>query len=63
MSDRSEDGLSKVELNKADLRLLHNALNEILHGIVVSEFETRIGTSRDEATSLLRRLQAQLDRM
>ena len=63
MSDSSKSGFTEVEFSKADLRLLLNALNEILHGIDVSEFETRLGAPRDEAASLLRRLQAQLDRM
>ena len=63
MSDRSDHSVVEVELSNADLRLLQNALNEILHGIDLPEFETRTGASRDEASSLLRRLQSRLDRI
>jgi hypothetical protein len=63
MSDIGKVSLTEIELGKADLLLLQNALNEILHGIDVAEFETRIGATRDQAASLLQRLQARLDRM
>jgi hypothetical protein len=36
--------------------LLSNALNEILNGIDVDEFETRLGVSREDAKALHERL-------
>ena len=48
-----------MDLNPAELRLVNNALNEVLNGpeaIPEWEFDTRMGSSRDEAEVLLRRI-------
>ena len=50
-----------IELTKEELRVLHQALNEICHGpdaIDGSEFHTRMGVRRDEAQTLLAALGA-----
>lgn len=36
-----------------ELRLLNNALNEVCNGIRLSDFEGKIGVSRDQAKDLL----------
>lgn len=52
-----------VELSSEELRILNNALNEVLNGIAVPEFNTRMGASRAEVAALLRLLRQTLDRM
>jgi hypothetical protein len=49
----------RSELSPEDLRVLHQALNEVLHGpesIEPWEFDTRMGTTRAEALELLDRV-------
>jgi hypothetical protein len=46
------DGAS-VHLTANELHILSNALNEILNGIAVSEFETRLGATRVDVSTLL----------
>jgi hypothetical protein len=46
------------KLTPDDLRVLRQALNEILNGIEAFEFETRIGASRLEVDELLDKLEA-----
>jgi hypothetical protein len=46
----------KVKLSPEETVAINNALNELLHGpdaIDVSEFQTRVGVSRNEALQLL----------
>jgi hypothetical protein len=38
---------SLVSLNRDDLVVLNNALNEVLNGISVNEFETRMGYTKE----------------
>ncbi len=48
-----------LTLSRDDIRLLHQALNEVLHGpeaIEEWEFDTRMGVTRDDAPALLRRI-------
>jgi hypothetical protein len=52
-----------LELSSDELRILNNALNEVLNGIVVPEFDTRMGASRAEVGTLLGLLRKTLDRM
>ncbi len=52
-----------MNYSKDELILLNNALNEILHGpeaIEDWEFQTRIGSTKEEAESLLKKLKEQL---
>ena len=51
-------------LSREDLRILHQALNEILNGpeaIEEWEFETRMGAKRDQAAALLDRVGKHLE--
>jgi DNA-binding IclR family transcriptional regulator len=42
-----------LRLSAAELILLINALNEVLHGLDIREFETRLGVDRPTAKRLL----------
>jgi hypothetical protein len=44
-----------------DLYVLHQALNEVCHGIEVPEFSTRMGASREEVLALMKRLGEAID--
>mgnify|MGYP003583056498 CR=1 FL=1 len=50
-------------LSKADLLIIHAALNEICNGIDVFEFETRIGATVEQALKLMGRVGRLLDKM
>jgi hypothetical protein len=53
---RQQDGNATVELTRDDLLVVNNALNWILHGptaIEDWEFQTVIGSEREEALRLL----------
>jgi hypothetical protein len=52
-----------LELSRAELTLLNNALNEVCNGVEIEEWEfsTRLGASRDEARELLQRIHTLLD--
>jgi hypothetical protein len=52
-----------ARLNEAELSLLNNALNEILNGIDIEEFETRLGASRRESRALLEEIGSILAQM
>jgi hypothetical protein len=54
--ETSDEG-AVLRLTRDDLRVLNNALNEVLHGpeaIEGWEFETRVGVHRGEAEDLLK---------
>jgi hypothetical protein len=48
-----------VSLTKEEIRIIHQSLNEICNGIHFedSEFETRVGTDRDTAIALMKKLE------
>jgi len=50
-----KDGIV-VQLSEDELVILNNALNEVCHGIEISEFSTRIGASRQKASALLQQI-------
>ena len=47
-----------ISLTKEEIRIIHQALNEICNGMHIedSEFETRLGTERKTATDLMKKL-------
>lgn len=52
----TQNGLVTAELTDGDVRMLSQALNEVLHGpeaIEEWEFQTRMGVTREEAKNLL----------
>ena len=53
--------LATVKLSGKEAIILNNALNEILHGIDVSEFQTRIGYDREDAEGLLEQFRSLFD--
>jgi transcriptional regulator of heat shock response len=44
--------MAHVEFSHHDLTLMQNALNEVLNGLPLSEFETRLGGTRKEVLEL-----------
>jgi hypothetical protein len=53
----------ELRMNQDELVILNNALNEVCHGFEVDEFETRIGSSREQASVLLQAIGQLLDRL
>lgn len=42
-----------IRIDQQELLILNSALNEIVNGLALFEFETRIGANRDRAAKLL----------
>lgn len=61
--NQTSKGSASVSFTEAELVLLNNALNEVLHGIGTSEFDTRLGASRPDADELLHQIGSLLDKM
>lgn len=53
----------ELRMTQDELVILNNALNEVCHGFEVDEFETRIGSSREQASVLLQAIGRLLDRL
>jgi hypothetical protein len=47
-----------IELSGLDLLILHNALNEVCHGIDIPELHARIGADAKEIETLLKHVGA-----
>jgi hypothetical protein len=43
-----------LKLSRSELLILHNALNEVINGIEVPEFSTRMGAEVLEVESLIK---------
>ena len=58
-----EPGRVTVVLSIDELRLLNNALNEVVHGVdsPAAAFNSRLGATRQEANDLLAAVHAVLD--
>ncbi len=52
-----------VELSGLDLLILHNALNEVCHGIDIPELHARIGANVKEIEALLKQVSALYDQV
>lgn len=65
MDERADQESRLVRLSEAELILLNNALNEVLHGVEIEEWEfsTRLGATRFEAERLLEKVQRVLDQL
>lgn len=50
-----------IRVTEDELLILNSALNEVCNGISVSEFDTRIGATRDDVASLLKKIGQTLD--
>lgn len=57
-NDRAE-----LNITESELLILNAALNEVCNGIDVAEFETRIGSGKEEVAVLLKRIGEILDKM
>lgn len=62
VNQTSKDSAS-VSFTEAELVLLNNALNEVLNGLDIPEFSTRLGNSRQEAEELLHQINMLLSKM
>lgn len=56
---------AQVSLNETELMIVAGALNEVCNGVDIDDFEfsARIGTDREEARALLRRVGALYDEL
>lgn len=61
LSITKEDVIVKITEN--ELLILNSALNEICNGIDIAEFETRIGSEKEDVNVLLGKIGDILDRM
>ena len=50
-----------MNFEKDELLIISSALNEVLNGLDIFEFETRMGASKDEVDSLLKKINSVLD--
>ena len=53
-----ENETCEISLDREDIRIIHQALNEVCHGVdsCDSEFSTRMGTDRKTAVALMNQL-------
>jgi hypothetical protein len=58
--ERAGDTEFVIRLDRSELRLVSHALNEVINGIEVWEFSTRLGSRREEAIILLGQISAML---
>lgn len=56
-------GSVSMQLTEAELILVNNTLNEVLNGIKITEFQTRLGLSREAAQKLLNEIGSLLDKI
>ncbi|KAA8673951.1 MULTISPECIES: hypothetical protein [Pantoea] len=54
---------AEINITEEELLILNSALNEICNGIDIAEFETRIGSDRNEVVALLSKIGNILDQM
>lgn len=54
---------AELKITEKELLILNSALNEICNGIDVTEFETRIGSDKNEVAALLSKIGSILDKM
>ncbi len=50
---RNDSKSAELTLTLDELLTLHQSLNEVCNGIEIFEFETRMGVSEEEASSLM----------
>lgn len=53
----------RLSLTANELLLINNAIDEVLHGIYISEVQTRLGVEDNEARKLLHELSCLLEKM
>lgn len=52
-----------ISITESELLILNSVLNEVCNGIDIAEFETRIGSERDNVAALLSKIGSVLDQM
>lgn len=58
--EKNENGITII-LSNNEIIIVNNALNEIINGIEITEFETRIGFSEEIVKELLDNIKKILD--
>lgn len=61
MIETSRDGTATLQLSRAELETLSNALNEVCNGLDLHEFSIRLGADKPEVLKLLHRFSEVLD--
>ena len=56
-------GGAEISFSESELLILNAALNEICNGIDLEEFETRMGSDREEVSILLGKIGFVLDKI
>lgn len=56
-------GNAEINITESELLILNSALNEVCNGIDIAEFETRIGSEKDDVVALLNKVGNILDKM
>lgn len=56
-------GSADLNITHDELLILNNALNEVCNGITLSEFQTRIGSKRNDVLVLLETVGSLLNKM
>jgi hypothetical protein len=59
--EKTPEGTFAIRASEEELLILNNALNEICNGLLLRDFETRIGASLSSAEALLEVVGAALD--
>lgn len=54
---------AEINITESELLILNSALNEICNGMDVAEFETRIGSEKNEVAVMLSKIGSILDQM
>lgn len=57
-----QPGSIEIELTKDELLAINNAVNEVCNALDIHEFDTRMGCSREYATTLLAAIGEACDR-
>lgn len=53
----------EISINKLELLIMNNSLNEVLHGFNVDNFQSVIGASRDDSELLLKQIDEKFQSM
>lgn len=60
---QSGNHVATVQLNRTELRIINNALNEVCNGLDITEFSIRMGAKLSKAEELLSQINKQLEQM
>ncbi|MEH1841577.1 MAG: hypothetical protein V7L20_23225 [Nostoc sp.] len=61
--EQVEKEIATIRLNKEELVILNNVLNEVCNGLDLKEFSIRVGTPRENVEELLAQIGKIIDAM